>query len=121
MKKVILSLIIITLFSVLLVGCGEPYTEGIVIEANDNTVLVAGNLSLDRYKELRDKSSSNVDMFEAVKQEVSDTAGDIDFVNFTYKDADEFEAGDKVSVWIKGNIAESFPGKGDARKIILKE
>ncbi|WP_197431734.1 DUF3221 domain-containing protein [Lentibacillus sp. JNUCC-1] len=109
------------LFSVSLTGCGEPHTEGIVIEADQNSVLVAGNLSTDRYKELKRESASDGDIFEAVKQEVRDTGGAIDLVDFTYEDANQFAAGDEVIVWIKGGIAESFPGQGDARKISLNE
>lgn len=76
---------------------------------------------MERYKELRDQSSSDVDMFEAVKQEVSDTEGEIDFVAFTYKNANEFEAGDEVKVWISKHIGESFPAKAEARKIAMKK
>lgn len=121
MKKEIISLIIITFFSVLLVGCGKPYTEGIVIKADSNTVLVAGNLSIERYKQIRNELSSNENMFEAIKKEVSNTGGDIDLVDFTYDDADEFKAGNEVDVWMGKHIGESFPEKAEAKKITLKE
>src|SRR5690625_6714970 len=93
------ALIITLLFSISLAGCGDADIEGIVIKADDNTVLVAGNLSMDRYKELKDETSSDVDMFEAAKQEVRDTEGDIDLVDFTYDNANKFESGNEVSVW----------------------
>lgn len=56
--------------------------------------MVAKNFSVDRYKELKDAYTSEVDMFEA---------------------------GDEVSVWIKDSITESFPGQGDERKITSEQ
>jgi len=113
------ALIITLLFSISLAGCGDADIEGIVIKADDNTVLVAGNLSMDRYKELKDETSSDVDMFEAAKQEVRDTEGDIDLVDFTYDNANKFESGNEVSVWRGKHIGESFPEEAEARKISL--
>src|SRR5690625_7218290 len=72
------ALIITLLFSISLGGCGDADIEGIVIKADDNTVLVAGNLSMDRYKELTDERSDDIDMFEAEKKKVRDTECEID-------------------------------------------
>jgi|SRR5699024_1473792 len=121
MKKVMFTFIIIIFFSVSLSGCGNADMKGIVIKADDNTVLVAGNLSIIRYKELKEESSSDVDMLEVVKQEISDKEGDIDLVDFTYDDADEFEAGNEVDVWIGKHIGESFPEQAEASKISLQD
>src|SRR5699024_12570188 len=112
-------LIINIIFIISLEEYGEADIEGIVIKANDNTVLVARNLSMDRYKELKDETSSDVDMIEAAKQEVRDTEGDIDLVDFTYDNANKFESGNEVSVWRGKHIGESFPEQAEARKISL--
>src|SRR5690625_7902761 len=113
------ELIIYLLYNISLARCGESNIEVIVIKSDDNTVLVAGNLSMDRYKELKDETSSDVDMFEAAKQEVRDTEGDIDLVDFTYDNANKFESGNEVSVWRGKHIGESFPEQAEARKISL--
>lgn len=119
--KEILGAFIVIFISISLTGCDNPDMGGIVTSADNNTVLVADNLSVNRYKAIKDKSSSTENMFEVMKQEVSETSDDINLTSFTYEDADKFKAGDEVDVWIKGGIAESFPGQGDARKIEAKK
>lgn len=121
MKKILFTFISFTLVNALLAGCGDADIEGVIIKGNENTVLVAENLTPNRYEEIKGDLSSNADMFEAMKQEVRDTGGDISLIDFTYDDANEFEVGDHVNVWLKGGINESFPAQAKARKISVKK
>lgn len=120
MKKIFFTFISI-LIGVSLAGCGGADIEGIIIKGDEKTVLVAENLSLDRYEEIKDDLSSDAAMFEAMKQEVSNTSGNISLIDFAYDNASEFEVGDKVNVWIEGGVNESFPAQAKAKKISVKK
>lgn len=120
MKNITIILISI-LISVSLVGCGEPDMEGIILEINEKTVLVAENLSLDRYDEIRDEPSSTSKIISGVEEEVRNTGGDISLIDLNYDNADEFEVGNEVIIWIDGGLNESFPAQAKAKKISLKK
>ena len=103
------------LFSIVLlvnlVGCAkaEDPREGFILEVNDQSILVAQNISLVRYNELQDVSS------EALIDQ-----GGLELIWLTYEKADEFQKGDHVVFWIDGGVRESSPEQADAKKVERK-
>src|SRR5699024_11342383 len=111
MKNILFTPVTMLLIGILLAGCGDADMEGIVIKVNEKTVLVAENLSLDRYEEISDWLSTDAKTTSAVEKEVRDTGGDISLIDLTYDNTNELEAGNEVSVWIEGDIKESLDRK----------
>src|SRR5699024_12782867 len=64
MKKILFTFISFTLVNALLAGCGDADIEGVIIKGNENTVLVAENLTPNRYEEIKGDLSSNADMLD---------------------------------------------------------
>ncbi len=115
MKKAIFVLVIITLFSVSLVGCGDADMEGIVLETTENYIKVATELSPDEYEEIKDKSAGQI--------QDEDVLGDTyrGLIDLTYDNTDKFSKGDEVEIWIDGDIRESYPLGATAKKISVKK
>jgi len=115
MKKVIFTLVIFILFSVSLAGCGDSDMEGIVLEANENYIKVATELSSGEYEKMKDKSASEI--------QDEDVHGDAFYglVDVTYDHAEKFSKGDEVKIWIDGDVRESYPLGATAKKISLKK
>ena len=115
-KKAIFALIIIILFSVSLAGCGDADMEGIVLEVNGNEIKFAENLSPDKYEEIKNESVKKLQ-----NEDVEGKRESLALMDITYDNADEFDKGDEVEVWIDGDIMSSYPGKADAKKIAKKK
>lgn len=109
---------LIALLGASLTGCslgsGKPDTEGIILEANENGVLLAQNLSADEYENIKDKS------VDEIQNEDESESADPDLMDVIYEDADQFSKGDEVDVWIDGDIFDSDPPQADAKKISKK-
>jgi|SRR5699024_1243098 len=121
MKRITFVPAVIILLLISLVACGKADMEGIVLHADENTLLVVENLAMDRYIKIKEEASSYEDLFDAMMQEQRNTEGDIRLIDLTYDDSIDFNAGDEVEVWIGRHIGESSPLQAEARKIALKK
>ncbi|HLR43430.1 MAG TPA: DUF3221 domain-containing protein [Pseudogracilibacillus sp.] len=113
MKRLIL---LCSLFGILLVGCGSPEIEGIILEVNDNgSILLAENLSMEAYEEIKEESPTTLQN-ETVAGEC-----DLDLIDLSYEDTDDLQKGDQVEVWLDGDIMTSFPAQATAKKVQVKK
>jgi hypothetical protein len=103
------------LFSIVLLvslsGCAKAQDsgEGFILEVNDHSILVAQNISLTKYNELKDVSS----------EALIDQSG-LELIWLTYEKAEEFQKGDHVVFWIDGGVRESYPEQANAKKVERK-
>lgn len=108
MKAVKFFFVFFILLSGSLVGCAKEQVsgEGFILEVNGNSLLVAQNISLEKYKELKDVSS------EALIDQ-----GGLKLIWLTYEKSGEFQRGDHVLFWIEGGVKESYPEQAKAKKV----
>ena len=113
-KKILLTSVAL-LGSILLMSCSKPDMEGIVLKVTETYILIATELSLNQYEEIKHKSAGQIqdeDVFRDTNRGL---------IYLTYDGVDEFNKGDEVEVWIQGDIRESYPAGADAKKIRRKE
>lgn len=113
MKKIFTLLVV---FCFALVGCSEiskttkkEQTEGYIIEIEENRVLVAEDITSDKYEAIKDKSISELN------------EEGISLIYFSNDDISNLRVGNKVEIWFDGNVATSYPGQAGAIKIEVKE
>ncbi|WNF23293.1 DUF3221 domain-containing protein [Mesobacillus jeotgali] len=108
MKAIKLFFAVMMMLAIYLAGCAkaEEPREGFVLEVKDESILVAQNITMERYNELKDVSS------EALIDQ-----GGLDLIWLTYEKAADFKKGDQVQFWLDGDVRESYPAQADARKI----
>lgn len=122
MKKTMLPLIAIVLLSFLLAGCGKAVMQGIIVDINGNSVWFANGLSLERYEEVRELLFPIIEEAEedsVVMQYVADSVDNFELIDLVYGNADEFEIGDEVNVWLKEDIDQSSTVQAEAKKYHL--
>ncbi len=109
-----LVIFILVIVNLSFTGCTSADYEGIIIKATGNQILLATDLSLDEYEEIKD--------LPAVQIQNADVLGDAYYglINLAYEDAANFNPGDVVDVWIDGEVLESYPLQANAKKISLK-
>ena len=111
-----MKIIKLLLFSFLLFGCSSnPDMEGIILKVTEHKVMLATELSMSEYEQMKDKSISQI--------QNEDVLGDAYFglIELTYERAEEFNQGDEVEVWIEDGVMESYPEQAKAKKIKQKE
>lgn len=115
MKTAMYARAILIGFVLLLAGCGKADMDGIVLEVTGNSMLVATELSLEEYEEIKNQSATEI--------QNEDVNGDsyLGLINITYKRAEKFSKGDEVDLWIDGDIRESYPMGATAKKATLKK
>ena len=108
MKNFKVFFAVMMVLAICLAGCAkaEETREGFVLEVKEGTVLVAQNVTMERYNELKDVSS------EALIDQ-----GGLDLIWLTYEKAADFKKGDQVEFWLDGGVRESYPAQADAKKI----
>ena len=99
MTRKIWMLALVIGIHLLLSACGEPDMEGIILEVTEDKILLSENLSPEKYEEIKDKSLSDIQ---------EDEEG-IPLIFLTYDDPDEWSKGDRVHVWLDGDILLSYP------------
>jgi len=112
MKRFMASVIL--LLSIIFTGCGEADITGIVIETTDSYLLIAQNLSVETYEEIKHKSPTDIQ-----NDDVAGIGPHLNLMDVVYDHAKDFSAGDYVEVWLKGDIRESYPSQADAKKVEL--
>ncbi len=100
--------------SILLFGCGSNTNSraditGYVLQAEDGRVLVAENVSLEEFEDIKDQSISDLD-----------GQNDVELVYISYDHTGIFEKGDEIEAWVDG-IDESYPAQAAGVKISVKE
>lgn len=110
-----LVIFVVILANLSLTSCGNADIDGIVIKANSNHVLLATELSLAEYEEIKGLPASQI--------QNSDVLGDVYYglIDLAYEDAASFTPGDQVEVWFDGEVMESYPLQATARRISLKK
>lgn len=112
MEAIRFFFLFVIVLTVSLSGCSGKagqQREGYVIEVKANTILIAQDISLERYNELKGVSSEGL-----IDQ------GGLGLIWLTYKKSGEFEKGDHVVFWIDGGVNESYPEQASASKVELK-
>ncbi|WP_210367281.1 DUF3221 domain-containing protein [Bacillus sp. REN3] len=101
------------LFTALLVfaGCAneKEAREGYILQVNDDSVLVAQDINLARYEEVKDLNQNEWTKEEGLK-----------LISLRYDKAREYKEGDHILFWIDGVVAESYPEQATAKEIRLK-
>lgn len=115
--KGLFSTVMVVLISILLVGCqtasnsnmnSDPGIEkGFVLKVDKNKILLAKDISAEKFKEIKNKPLSKL---------LKDPQ-DVGLVYVYYSDIDNIKKGDQVKVWIKDGLEDSYPQRGDAKKI----
>lgn len=103
------------LVSFLFAGCGGADMEGIVLETTENDLLVATELTLEAYEEIKDQSASQI------QNEDVHGASHRGLIYLTYDQTEDFSKGDQVKIWLDGEIRESYPLGATAKKIAIKQ
>lgn len=115
MGKVFITILMICLIIPTLAGCGEAHVEGIVLDVNEDNIMLATELSQEAYEEIKNIPASDI--------QNGDVNGDtyLGLITLTYHHTDGINKGDRVAVWIDGDIMESYPMKAKASKISKKD
>lgn len=110
------TLLILVVATVLLSSCGEPHTSGIILESTDQQLLLAQNMTLKDYDEIKNEL-----VVDLRNKDVNDDSPSLGLMEITYKRAHNFTKGEEVNVWIKGDVMMSYPSQAEAKKIKLKK
>lgn len=108
-------MITILLIGSILIACGSPHIEGIVLEVSDGTILLSQNLTSEKYEEIKDESIKLLQ-----KEDVFGERDSLHLIELTFDDANSFNPGDEVNAWITGDVLESYPEQAKAKKITMK-
>lgn len=112
----IITLFTLTLIILLMIGCTSPSMEGIILEVKEDYILLSQDLSNEEYEEIKDESVS-----ELRKEDIYGERDSLALIELTYKKADRFKKGDRVEVWIDGDIMTSYPAQAKAKKLKLRK
>ena len=94
---------------------GKADMEGIVLDIGERVIKLARNLSPNEYEEIKNES--------VTKLHNEDVEGEraLGLIDLIYENKKEFYKGDKVEVWIDGDIMEISPPRAKAKKIVVKK
>lgn len=112
--KQISTFFIVVILNLSCTNCNAADYNGIVIKATENEILLATDLSLEEYEEIKELS--------AVQIQSNDVLGDAYYglIILNYDDAALFSPGDIVDVWIDGDVLKSYPLQARAKKVTTK-
>ncbi|GAA0430528.1 hypothetical protein GCM10008983_03670 [Lentibacillus halophilus] len=125
MKRVLIFAIPL-LVSLSLFGCGtdtdsKPDVEGYVLKTDEDRILVAEDISSEKFEEIKNKTVSEF------REQHNTSQGDklTELMYVDYDDAGKFEKGDEVEVWLRKNssVSDTYPAQTDseAEKISVKK
>jgi hypothetical protein len=83
--------------------------EGYILKVEEGNILVAENITLEKYEEIKDKTDT-----ELHEEGLS-------LIYVSYDDTSSLQVGNKVEIWIEGGIRESYPAQADASEIKVIE
>lgn len=107
----------ISLF-ILMVGCTqieEKASESsliinaVILEIKDGRMLVAENVTSSEYAEISNKTIQELDEKR------------ISLIYLSYDKLADVKVGDEVEIWVDGGLDHSYPAKGQAKKVKVKE
>lgn len=97
-------------------GCSERGTtttdltiDGYILKIEDSRILVAENITIVRYEEIKDKTIQ--DLLEE----------GISLIYLSYDNNESLEVGNNVEAWIDGGVDTSNPAQAKAKKIEVKD
>ncbi|GAA0441842.1 hypothetical protein GCM10008983_18660 [Lentibacillus halophilus] len=114
MKRVLIFAIPL-LLSLSLFGCGtdmdsNPDVEGYVLKTDKDRVLVAEDISSEKFEEIKDKTVSEF-------REHTSQQDKLELMFIDYDDAGKFEKGNKIKAWLDGGVNDSYPAQAKGEKI----
>ena len=110
---IIFIILLANLFLTIRGHAGKADFNGIIIKTTENQILLATNLSLKEYEEIKELPASEI--------QNADVLGDAHYglIDLTYYDTVNFSPGDHVEVWIDGDVLESYPLQVEAKRVSL--
>lgn len=114
------TILILLSFILLITGCTENRTspteedlkiEGYILEVEEGRILVAEDITLEKYKQIKDKTIQEIQGLDNER---------ISLIFLSYEDTSSLKIGYKVDAWIDGGIMESDPSQAGAKKIEIK-
>jgi len=84
------------------------YVEGYILSFEKDRILIAENISLEKYNKIADKTAEELDINN--KDHVS-------LIYLGYEDIEGLNKGDKIKAKISNNIDQSFPAQAVAEHI----
>lgn len=114
-SKYAINIFVLLSFVVLFtIGCtakdtidNDPTFEGYILDVERGTVLVAYDITEEKYNQIKDQSLG----------EIGDNDEYISLIYLNYDNTNNLEEGHKVNVWIDGGIDDSYPQQAGAKKI----
>lgn len=85
-----------------------PVIDGYIIEAEENEILVVSNITREQAETITRESIFQMEGINAIVFDLSNTSVG-------------YEKGQRVQVWAKGGIRESFPSQAEAETIKIIE
>lgn len=112
------TLILFASLVVLVTGCTQIeekasdsslIIDALIIEVKDGRMLVAEDVTKSEFDEISNKTIQELD-----EERISLTY-------LSYDKLADLKAGDEVKIWIDGGLDHSYPAKGHAKKVEVKE
>ncbi|MEA3318627.1 MAG: DUF3221 domain-containing protein [Bacillota bacterium] len=111
-----LHVLFISLF-VVLVGCtsieenanSSLIIDALILEVKDGRMLVAEDVTRTEYAEISNKTIQELD-----EERIS-------LIYLSFDKSVDVKVGDEVEIWIDGGLDHSYPAKGHAKKVEMKE
>ena len=104
--KAICTFMLLLIISLLISGCTDPSLEGYIVKVEDDRILVAKHLYTD--EEFEKTKGMSVDEMKM---------SGLSLIYLSYRNTRRFKDGQKVEVWIKGGINDSYPQQAAAKKV----
>ncbi|WP_407268285.1 DUF3221 domain-containing protein [Radiobacillus sp. PE A8.2] len=113
-----ISTVLLILLVLFTSGCVEkdaistdPSIEGYVFDIKEDRVLVAYDITTEKYNQIRDKKLEDLSVSDAY----------VPLISLSYEKTSRLNKGDQVDVWIDGGVEDSYPQQASAKKIEVKD
>lgn len=113
-KYTIICFVLLSFVVLFTFGCSakdtidnDPTFEGYILDVDSGTVLVAYDITEEKYIQIKDQPL----------EEISDNEEYIPLIYLSYNDTNNLKVGHKVNVWINGGINDSYPQQAGAKRI----
>lgn len=113
-KSVINFIVLLSFINLFLFGCtgkgainNDPPYEGYILSIENGIVLVAYDITEEKYKQIKNQSL----------REIDENKEYIPLIYLRYEDTNNLKEDDKVKVWIDDGVDDSYPSQATAKKI----
>jgi hypothetical protein len=117
LRFIIISIILLSFIA--LAGCTEKDVAtkstdikvvGFIIEVEKNRILIAEDITLEKFEEIKDKSIT--ELYEE----------GISLIYLSFNDVvTKLKKGNQVEAWISSGIEQSYPGQAETNRIEVKD